>query len=174
MREDDAFWAARIVATFSDEAIRAVVEKAQFTNPEATRYLTETLITRRDKVVRRWLTGINPLVDFALAADGRLTFANAAVDAGVASHATEYRLAWSRFDNATGEATAGRDAVVAHGRPVHAPAGLASGPAAPAFVQVDIASVHTDHPSWSIPVRVHFRRSGGGWELVGVERLVRD
>ena len=28
MRPDDAFWAARIVSKFSDEAIRAVVEKA--------------------------------------------------------------------------------------------------------------------------------------------------
>ena len=29
MRPDDAFWAARIVARFSDDAIRAIVEKAQ-------------------------------------------------------------------------------------------------------------------------------------------------
>jgi len=170
MREDDAFWAARIVSKFSDEAIRAVVEKAQFTDPEATRYLTAILIKRRDKVVRRWLTGINPLVDFALTPDGRLTFANAAVEAGVASDAAEYRFAWSRFDNATGEATHAGDAVVAHGRPMQAPAGLASGPGAPGFIQVDIASVHPDHPAWSLPVRVHFRRAGAGWELVGVER----
>jgi hypothetical protein len=174
MREDDAFWAARIVAKFSDEAIRAVVAKARFTNPEATRYLTETLVTRRDKVVRRWLTGINPLVDFALAPAGGLTFANVAVEAGVASPATEYRLAWSRFDNATGEATPAGDAVVAHGRPVQAPARLALGPDAPAFLQVDIAAVHPDHPVWAVPVRVHFRRAGDGWELVGVERLVRN
>ena len=29
MRPDDAFWAARIVSKFTDEAIRAVVEKAR-------------------------------------------------------------------------------------------------------------------------------------------------
>ncbi len=35
MRPDDAFWAARIVARFSDEAIRVIVEKARFSDPRA-------------------------------------------------------------------------------------------------------------------------------------------
>ena len=39
MRPDDAFWAARIVAQFSDDAIRAIVEKAQYSDPRATDYI---------------------------------------------------------------------------------------------------------------------------------------
>src|SRR6185503_15911588 len=35
MRPDDAFWAARIVSKFSDEAIRAVVAKAAYSDPAA-------------------------------------------------------------------------------------------------------------------------------------------
>ena len=56
MRPDDAFWAARIVARFTDEMIRGVVEKAQYSDPRATDYMTEMLIARRDKVVARGST----------------------------------------------------------------------------------------------------------------------
>ena len=63
MRADDAFWAARIVSRFSDDAIRAVVAKARYSDPRASEYITSTLIMRRDKVLRTWLAGVNPVVD---------------------------------------------------------------------------------------------------------------
>ena len=87
MRPDDAFWAARIAARFSDEAIRAIVEKARYSDPRATDYMTATLIKRRNKVIGRWLTEVNPLVDFALSDTGELTFANASEQTGVATDA---------------------------------------------------------------------------------------
>ena len=68
MRADDAFWAARIVAKFSDADIRAIVSKARYSDPRATDYITATLIERRNKVLKTWLTAVNPLVDFALIA----------------------------------------------------------------------------------------------------------
>ena len=57
MRPDDAFWAARIVARFGDDAIRAIVEKARYTDPRATEYMTATLIKRRDKVLETLADG---------------------------------------------------------------------------------------------------------------------
>ncbi len=66
MRPDDAFWAARIVSRFSDDAIRTIVEKAKYSDPRATNYMVQTLITRRDKVLKHWLTSVNPLIDFVL------------------------------------------------------------------------------------------------------------
>ena len=102
---DDAFWAARLVSKFSDEAIRAVVAKARYSEPGAAEHITSTLIKRRDKVLRAWLTGVNPLVNARIGSDGMLTFENAAVDAGIAKPPQSYRLEWSRFDNATGTAT---------------------------------------------------------------------
>ena len=68
MTPDDAFWAARLVAKFSDEAIRAVVAKARYSEPGAAEHITATLIKRRDKVLRAWLTGVNPLVNARLGA----------------------------------------------------------------------------------------------------------
>ena len=61
MRADDTFWAARIVSKFSDEAIRAVVGKAGYSDCAATDYVTKAMIARRDKVVAAWIIGSVPL-----------------------------------------------------------------------------------------------------------------
>ena len=87
---------------FSDEAIRAIVAKARYSEPAAAAYISDTLIKRRDKVLKAWLTGVNPIVEPRLSAGGTLTFENAAVGAGVATAPTAYVLTWSKFDNATG------------------------------------------------------------------------
>jgi hypothetical protein len=103
-RPDDTFWAARRVAAFTDDVIQSIVRTAEFSDPRADPFLTEVLIKRRDKVLRRWLTAINPVVDFAIDQRGALTFRNAAVEAGVASPASQYTVQWARFDNRTGSA----------------------------------------------------------------------
>jgi hypothetical protein len=167
MRPDDAFWAARIVSRFTDDAIRAVVAKAKYSDPRATEYLTATLIKRRDKVVKAWLAGVNPLVDFALADAGDLTFANAAVDAKAAADPGGYRAVWSTFDNQT-RASQAIGETSGSGTSLRAPAGLPS--AAGSYVKVEISATGGDRPSWKTPVHVFFMRSGLGWKLVGVER----
>lgn len=43
----DAFWAARIVARFSDEMIRALVDAARISDPAAARRLGDLIIARR-------------------------------------------------------------------------------------------------------------------------------
>ena len=167
MRSDDAFWAARIVSRFNNDLIRAVVQKAKYSDPRATDYITATLIKRRDKVLRTWLAGVNPLVDFALTEGGDLTFANAAVDAGVGSDPGGYRAVWSSFDNLTRESkqigeTSGT------GTRLRAPAGLPSAPNT--YIKVEIAATGGTQDSWKTPVDVFFSRTGQGWKLVGVER----
>ena len=169
LRPDDAFWAARIVSRFSDEAIRAVVAKARYRDPRAAEYIASTIIKRRDKVVRHWLTGINPIVDPTLGPDGMLTFRNAAVDAGLASATPiEYALRWSRFDNAAdaliGQAEESRTAGTTSAAP---PRVLEGAP----FVTVAIETTHPDYPHWRGPVRVYFRRTASGWLTVGLDRL---
>jgi hypothetical protein len=167
MRPEDAFWGARLVARFSDDAIRAIVAKARYTDPAATEYIAKTLIARRDKVLKAWLTGVNPIVGPSLAADGTLTFRNAAVDAGIATPPAAYSLTWSAFDNATGK-PAGAPQEMRVDRPqASAPAGLLSGGE---FVSVVVRTMHSDHASWNAPVSIVFRRSNQGWRLVGLER----
>ena len=148
--------------------IRAVIGKGQYSDPRASEALLEILMTRREKVLGRWLTGVNPLVDFALGADGRLRFANAAVQAGVTTPASEYQVEWLSFDNESGESTpAGQDTATAP--TASAPASLLSNTTLN-FVEARVSAAHADHPSWAEPVVVHFRRVSGGWELVGLRR----
>ena len=101
LRDDDAFWAARRVAAFTDDMIRAVVHTGEFSNPAAEKYLADVLIQRRDKIKSIYLTQVNPIVNPRLDAKG-LTFENAAVAAGVAQGPVAYRASWMLFDNATG------------------------------------------------------------------------
>ena len=169
MRADDAFWAARIVARFSDAAIRAIVEKAQYSDPRATEYLTSTLIARRDKVVRAWLTGVNPLADFAVSAAGDLVFENAAVAAGVTGAADGYEVQVAGFDNLSGAtAPIGTPVTVTDTRIALSPEARALEPGA--YLEVRIGTIHPEYHAWQAPVVVHLRRTADGWDVVGVRR----
>jgi len=168
LRPDDAFWGARIVAAFSDEAIAAVVKKAQYTDPRATEYLTSVLIKRRDKIAKVWLNAVNPVVDFQLAPDGTLTFENAAIKATAATPGRGYTLSWSRFDNAAdAHEPIGSEQTVSEPR-VRAPLDLLKGSE---YVAVTVRGHHPEDPAWAQPVRAYFRPEGVGWKTVGLERL---
>ena len=169
MRPDDAFWAARIVSKFSDEAIRAVVEKAAYSDPAATDFMTKKIIARRDKVVAAWINQVCPVVDAALSADGTLAFTNAAVDAKAATAPERYELRWFRFDNTTDQRTPVGEPMLVSSGSARAPDGLTVGD----FVGVSVTAAHARQPGWATPSTFYFRRGGSGaasWSLVGVER----
>jgi hypothetical protein len=143
------------------------VRTARFSDRGAEDYVADTLIARRHKLLMAWLNVTNPVVNVALDGAGCLTFQNAAVLAGVATPATRHAVEWSRFDNATGlhhqvEGEKSLDAPRAQ-----APAALL---ASAEFVSARLRSFHPDHPAWSEPLVVYFRRAGAGWKLVGLER----
>jgi hypothetical protein len=165
LRDDDAFWAARRIAAFTDDMIRAVVHTGQFSDPAAEKYLADVLIQRREKIKSIYLTAVNPIVDPRLDGKG-LTFGNAAIDGGVAQAPVTYRASWMVFDNATG-ATRPLSETTSATTTIEAPGTLpASG-----FVAVDIAADSQAFPTWKQPVRAYFRRDGSEWKLVGFERM---
>jgi hypothetical protein len=167
MRPDDAFWAARIVSRFSDEMVRAIVEKAKYSDPRATEYVTATLIKRRDKVLRLWLNQVNPVVDVALDASGTLTFENAAVAAKAAAPAESYTLQWFTLENARNERTNVGDPMTVSELRARVPAsGLSDSP----YIGVAITAKHPQQIGWARPATFYFRRTQGGWETIGAER----
>ncbi len=165
MRDDDAFWAARRIAAFSDELIRAAVHVGEFSDPAAEKYLADVLIERRDKIKSIYLTHVNPIVNPRLDAKG-LTFENAAVTGGVAKGSIGYRASWMVFNNATGATTPLSETKSAT-TTIAAPSGLPT----TGFVAVDIAADSEAFPTWKQPVRAYFRQDGGNWKLVGLDRL---
>ena len=167
-RPDDRFWAARIVAAFPDDTVRRIVQAARYSDPRASEYLVDSLLTRKNKVLMAWLNGANPVVNPAVNASGLLTFENAAERAGVAKAADRYTIEWSRFDNATGtHEPAGGEATVTEPR-AQAPASLVA--AKPQILAARVRAFHPDHPAWAQPIMMYFRQVEGGWKLVGLER----
>ena len=167
-RDDDTFWAARRVMAFTDDMLRAVVAAGRFSDPAAERHLADVLIARRDRIGAAYLPRINPLIDFTLDAGGGLAFANAAVDAGVAPAPGGYRAAWAEYDDDTGESHPLGESR-SNGMRLEAPGALPSRPGA--FVRAAVRAVDPPRAAWTRPVDVYFRRAGGGWTLVGLERL---
>ncbi len=166
-RPEDRFWAARIIAQISDEAIRGIVASAKYSDPQSTEYMTETILARKAKVLTSWLNGSNPAVDFAMDRDGRLTFLNAAVEVGVSKAADRYTVAWSRFDNAASVHTSVGSEQSVTTLAAQAPRELLASD----FVSATIRAFHPDHPAWQQPVVVYFRRGADStWTLVGLER----
>ena len=165
MQPEDAFWGARLVSRFSDEAIRAIVDGAGYDDEDAAAYLARTLSRRRDLIARAWLNGVNPIVDPQLSPGGELTFSNAAVVARAATEGT-YAVAWARFDNDSG-ATGEVASVPVREPRATAPRGLMTGAR---FVLATIRGHHPDHPAWSRPAHLYFRNDGGRWTLVGLFR----
>jgi len=166
MRTDDAFWAARIVSRFSDDAIRAIVRKGKYSDPAAAEALAVALMRRRDRIAETWLTEINPIVNATLSAEGELRFENAAVVAGVGGRPERYTLRWSQFDNATDSHTSVGDAVTTTEPRSSAPATVLRGSD---YISVSIATDHPRYPQWR-PVQVYFRRTAAGWQTVGLDR----
>lgn len=165
MRPEDAFWAARIVAGFDEPAVRAIVGKGRYSDPKAADYIVRTLMERREKVLRVWLNGVLPIVEPVLNGSG-FSFRNAAIDAGVAPADVAYDVSWYAFDNATGAHRRVGEAVrTAPGRRVALPPALAG----EAFVMAGVASGGGPAGRRNT-ARVYFKRDGGGWALVGLER----
>jgi hypothetical protein len=66
MTDRDAFWAIRIIMSFSEEELLNIVKTAQYSNPRVTDYMHKTLLARRRLVVREWLKDMDAISNFAL------------------------------------------------------------------------------------------------------------
>ncbi|HYQ88027.1 MAG TPA: hypothetical protein VEU09_00190 [Candidatus Binatia bacterium] len=82
MTDADAYWGAKIVASFSDAQIAAAVGSAHYEDPRATEFLVQNLKERREKITRFWFGRVAPL-DFFWMDGGVLRFHDLAQDIGL-------------------------------------------------------------------------------------------
>ena len=93
----DRAWAARKIAAFTDDDIRAIVATGQYTDRAAEEWVARCLIERRNKIIKAFLSGTAGLDRFEVKGD-RLEVAYA----GPTSAEPTIRVRWSTFDNETG------------------------------------------------------------------------
>jgi hypothetical protein len=170
----DAFWAASIISRFTDTMIRAVVEEARLSNPDAAAYLADTIIKRRDKTVRWGVTATNPVDRFTIEPGPApaLAFDNIAARLGLAAGELRYTVRWSPFDNRTATPLGERAPVDAEHLRAPIPADI-WGPPDPAGIRYAVAAISTLTPQfshWVAPVMVTIRNRGGTLDVVGIER----
>lgn len=69
MTDQDGYWAAKIITSFSDKELKSVIQQAEYSNPDAAEYLLKVLCERRDKIGQILFQRVAPLDKFYLKAD---------------------------------------------------------------------------------------------------------
>jgi len=90
MTRADAYWGAKLVASFTDAQIAAAIDAAGYEDPTARDYLLRVLVERRNRIARTWFREVSPL-DFFVVEGNTLRFRDLAVDVGV-TPAREYEV----------------------------------------------------------------------------------
>jgi hypothetical protein len=151
---EDAFWATRIIQRFSDQDIRVIVREGKLIDGKAEDYVVETLIERRDRIVKYYLARLNPLYGFEVSPAKdfpALQFVNLGADAGLSRRAA-YQYRWFRFDNETEIATPLGPVQTATEEELALPAVDDA-----EFLLVEVRSFAPDQPEWEKEVRVFIR-----------------
>ena len=167
MLPEDAFWAARIVSRFGDDAIRAILREADYGSPTAEEHLARMIIRRRDKVLAHYFRLLNPLGDFRVGdtpAGPVLTFTNHGEEAGL-GRVDAYEHQWFRFDNDTGEV----EALAAPARTTARTLIVPSERRAFLMVRIRSLGAGAGNDAWGKKVDV-FLRTSDGLTVVGIDR----
>lgn len=145
---------------FNDKMVRALVETGQISDPDAEEYLVQTIIKRRDKIVRHYLAQINSLDEFRVSGPGDapvLEFRHLAGEAGlVPGGPYEYR--WFDFFNNEGSFQALDESGSSGETLIPVPRSDSE------FLMTEI----TARSNGSIGV--YLRKGAGGYRVVGVDR----
>ncbi len=163
----DAYWAARIIAQFSDEAVRAIVRTGKIEDPQAEEYLVQTLLERRDRILSHYLSNTNPLDGFEIRTGqtgARLNFRNLGVEKSLGT-SERYEYVWYSLDNDSGLLTSLGSPRFTVEQAIPLPQDEQS-----PYLMVGIRTLSSDRPNWAREVRVYLVASKGAWRIVGVER----
>ena len=154
----------------SDDAIRAIVAKGRYSEPGAAEHIAATLIKRRDKVLRAWLTGVNPIAEPGCRLRRCAGVRKRRCRGPGVSRPPRLRddVVAVRQHNGFARRGPGVEMRVTETQ-ASAPKQVLDGAE---FVSVAIQTVHAEYPQWRLPVVFTFRRAPAGWQAIGIERTV--
>jgi len=66
LTDQDAFWAARVILSFTKEDLQDIVKTAEYSDPKSNDYILRVLMDRRQLVARYWLGRGDGLSDFSI------------------------------------------------------------------------------------------------------------
>ena len=159
----DGYWGAKIVMSFSDDDIAAVVRAGRLSDPGAEAELIRLLAERRDMIGRYWFARINPLDLFRIGGDG-MHFEDLAVRGKLATAsetAYRYRLLNDRGEAMGPERTLRGETVIP----------LAGDLTPGRFYGYEIRTGRGGQAAWNQYTRVYFYVWGPGrYQIVRVER----
>jgi hypothetical protein len=170
MTEADGAWATRLIARFDDELVAALVSVGKY-DAESSRYLTETLIARRNIILRRYLARLSPIADVRVEQDTLLGVDLARRTHVVPNESTTLRATLYRTDRyACAGSAAVRwlpDATLSVALPHQTPDGGAPDDDPSRYLVIDISNGYAPGP-----LRAHLYDLGPtrGFRLVGLER----
>jgi len=163
MLPDDAFWAAKLVARFSEEAVRAIVHEGEFSNSKAEAYLANVLIERQRKILEYYFQQVNPVGNFEIVI-GNLVFENLGQESGLTPDCA-YQYLWHTFNNETVKPIPLGDWRYTGFSRLPIPQNAAD------FLMVRIRTRADGAPEWLKSVNVYLRNAGQT-SIVGIEREI--
>ncbi|MDQ3035326.1 MAG: hypothetical protein M3Y87_23175 [Myxococcota bacterium] len=170
MTEADAAWMARTLARFSDEHLRALVERGRFSETIVSTELLRILAGRRDRALERWLTRLSPLTAPVLDDDhSHVCLEDLAITSGIREVEGRSYLARGFVGPALEPRRTALDAI---GARVCVEVPRVSGASAddPAYVMIDVVA-RTEGRETTGPLRLHLYDLGeSGVRVVGLER----
>lgn len=158
----DAYWGAKLVMSFSDEQIRAIVETADYSDPRAAEYLVNVLCERRDRIGRYWFKKAGALDQFKIIKAA----------AGPALHFEDLLAAYGFAEPAERRY---RHRVIQGSRPgewkesAQSPIALAE-LSTGAEARVELQAGQRGESDWSPSVHVFLAPSSDGWQVAGWSR----
>jgi hypothetical protein len=72
MTDEDAFWATRLILSFTEDDLRSIIDTAEYTDTPTNNYMLRTLLERRQMIASYWLGRSDALSNFLIhpVADG--------------------------------------------------------------------------------------------------------
>ena len=162
----DAFWATKILIRFTREQLHALVLSAQYSDPRATEYLTDTLVARQRATAAYWFDRVNPLDRFTVE-HGTVCFDDLALRYGITSEPTAYQV--TSFDRDGNQLATGRFATGFGGHTCTGPLTFATGNDRDAYTIVELKTLR-DRFAGRTMVHLARDRASGDLRVIGIWR----